>query len=304
MLSLSLLSVLLLFHQSLKVAAINDGSNVTVQQDNHFDILIFTQHWPFTTCIDWEDRSRKNSCSKIEEISWSVHGLWPTQFGKIAPGFCNSTWKFDYASVKDIRPELDVYWPDYEMRDHPNSLWTHEWEKHGTCAAQLEAMNSEEKYFQAGVDLSKQIKLTEWLKEKNIVPGPVRYTKAAIYNAVLEKTKFRPRIDCEYMEGVQFIKEIKICYNKNLTMVHCDNIVSTSPLGEPILNSHNSTGTCSDTKSFLYPAKMNPAYLSNLTSNHLTIGFIVFGCGLLVVMSLMVAMFVKQQPGRPSYNSL
>lgn len=267
------------------------NSTDIVQHDNHFDILIFTQHWPFTTCIDYENRSSKNSCSRIKEIVWSVHGLWPTQFGKIAPNFCNTTWKFDYASVENIRSELDVYWPDYEMRNHPHSLWTHEWEKHGTCAAQLPALGSEQKYFQGGIDLAKQIRLTEWLKEKNIVPGG-RYTKGAVYNAVLEKTKVRPHIDCEFIDGLQFIKEIKVCFSKNLTLVHCDNIVGAE---EQTLNAfHNSTGSCHDNTPFLYPAKMSPAYLSNLTSNHLTIGFLVFGCGLLVIMSLMVAIFVKQ----------
>ena len=32
--------------------------------DNHFDLLIFTQHWPYTTCLDWEEK-RHGSCSKI-----------------------------------------------------------------------------------------------------------------------------------------------------------------------------------------------------------------------------------------------
>ena len=36
--------------------------------------------------------------------------------------------------------------------------------------------------------------------------GPAKYTKSEVYNAVLEKTKFRPHIDCEYIDGVQFIK--------------------------------------------------------------------------------------------------
>ena len=34
--------------------------------DNHFDLLIFTQHWPYTTCLDWEEK-RHGTCSKIGE---------------------------------------------------------------------------------------------------------------------------------------------------------------------------------------------------------------------------------------------
>jgi hypothetical protein len=30
-----------------------------------FDIFILTQHWPITTCIDWESKDRKNGCTKI-----------------------------------------------------------------------------------------------------------------------------------------------------------------------------------------------------------------------------------------------
>jgi len=303
---LLLIFFVLIINYDLASCVTNSPDNV-VQHDNHFDLLIFTQHWPFTTCIDYENRSKKNSCSRIQDKVWSVHGLWPTQIGKIAPNFCNTTWKFEYSSVANIRSDLDVYWPDYELRAHPNSLWTHEWEKHGTCAAQLTALGSEEKYFQAGIDLGKQIRLTEWLKEKNIVPGG-RYTKDEVYNAVIEKTKVRPHIDCEFMDGLQFIKEIKVCFSKNLTLVHCDNIIGdkTNIEGDNLNHWHNSTGSCHEDKEFLYPAKMNPAYLSSLTSNHLTIGFLIFGCGLLVIMSLMVSIFVKQGStrGRSGYESL
>jgi len=267
------------------------------KKDHHFDILIFTQHWPYTTCIDWEHRNDRNTCTKIKGEQWSVHGLWPTQFGKIAPGFCNSSWKFDYDSVANLRPELDMYWPDYEVRYTPYSLWTHEWEKHGTCAAQLDIMDTEEKYFQAGIDLAKQIKLNEWFQEKDIVPG-YKYLKSQMYEAILEKTKFRPHIDCEFISGVQFIKEIKVCFSKSLELVHCDNIVKRSH------KHHNSTGSCHDNLPFHYPARMNPSYLDNLTSNHMTIGFIVFTAGLLAIMSLMVATFVKNYKRRSGYESI
>ena len=72
-----------------------------------------------------------------------------------APSFCNSSWPFDVAVLDDIRGDMDTYWPDIEVhshcisgclaykalltypsqiRDAPNSLWDHEWSKHGTCA--------------------------------------------------------------------------------------------------------------------------------------------------------------------------
>lgn len=35
----------------------------------------------------------------------------------------------------------------------------HEWDKHGTCAAQVDALNSEKKYFGKSLDLYRQIDL-------------------------------------------------------------------------------------------------------------------------------------------------
>jgi hypothetical protein len=39
----------------------------------------------------------------------------------------------------------------------------HEWEKHGTCAAQVDALNSEKKYFGTSLDLYKQVNLNRWV---------------------------------------------------------------------------------------------------------------------------------------------
>lgn len=54
-----------------RVADEEDGSRVVGGErrhhaDNHFDLLIFTQHWPYTTCLDWEEK-RHGTCSKIGE---------------------------------------------------------------------------------------------------------------------------------------------------------------------------------------------------------------------------------------------
>jgi ribonuclease T2 len=261
-------------------------------KDTHFDILILTQHWPYTTCTDWEDRKPSNGCRKIDPASWSVHGLWPTQFGKIAPGYCNNTWKFDYDKIEPIRPKLDAYWPDFEIRDTPYSLWEHEWVKHGTCAAQLEPLNSELKYFGAGSDLSKQVPLTKWLAQNSITPGGT-YNKMDMYNAVLQNTKVRPHIDCEEIDGQQFIKEIKVCFSKNLTLVHCDNIVGD------LSGHHNSTGSCRDSTKVYYPSST-----SKPTSTHLVWG-LVFGLGgAIAVLALMVFIYVKTSRSRGGYEAI
>ena len=31
--------------------------------DHHFDFLMFTQLWPISNCIDWEERDHDNTCS-------------------------------------------------------------------------------------------------------------------------------------------------------------------------------------------------------------------------------------------------
>jgi len=271
-------------------------------KDTHFDILIMTQHWPYTTCRDWEERSHKNACTKIE-AKWSVHGLWPTQFGKIAPGFCNNTWKFEYSSIEKIRPELDLYWPDIEIRNEPNSLWTHEWEKHGTCAAQLKPLDSELKYFGAGVDLAKKLPLTDWLKEKNIIPG-AEYDTMSIYAAIQEKTVKRPHVDCEHLDGEQYIKEIKVCFAKDLSITDCDGIVSS---GSALGASKSSTGTCKHTQKVVYsstlPKVVYPGSLADHT--HLALGLVLGLGGSLTMLILMIAIYYKYgRASRRGYASI
>ena len=64
--------------------------------------------------------------------------------GSQGPFFCNSTWVFDPNGVKAIREELLQEWPNIHGSDTEDSLWKHEWEKHGTCAALDKHFSSDE----------------------------------------------------------------------------------------------------------------------------------------------------------------
>jgi hypothetical protein len=45
------------------------------KDNNDFDILIFTQHWPYTVCSEWMEQNKANECSlPKEKNSWTIHG--------------------------------------------------------------------------------------------------------------------------------------------------------------------------------------------------------------------------------------
>jgi len=227
------------------------------KHDNHFDVLILTQHWPYTTCMEWEDR--KGGCRKIERAMWTVHGLWPTQIGRIAPGFCNTSWPFDHKLLRPIKGNLTVYWPDVEIRNKPDSLWSHEWVKHGTCAAQLQETDSELKYFSKGLELAVENPVTQWIHDAGILPNKkgISFEMKPVWEAMVAGTGgFKPHIDCEEIEGEIFIKEIKVCYDKQFNRVHCDGIVSSRWEDEEVDSSAGDRmlGTCMRYPNFLYPS--------------------------------------------------
>jgi len=235
-----------------------DADDQKTKKDHHFDLLVFTQHWPHTTCLDWEERRTGNKCTKISHANWTVHGLWPTQYGKIAPGFCNSTWKFDPKVLDPIMEEMMEFWPDVEMRGQPDSLWDHEWCKHGTCATQLKETKDELSYFSKGCELARENPITEWLEKAGVVPADDQsYSLDQVWGAVMQGTEgTKPHIDCVKIEGQVFLSEIKVCYYKNFTRASCEGIKSSG--GSEMM------GKCTRYPSFYYPTNaVPPSHISS-----------------------------------------
>ena len=68
------------------------------------------------------------------KAGWKVHGLWPNRYGEVQPLYCDKSWLYEDQEMEPIRAELEQFWPDHAMRKVDESLWSHEWSKHGTCA--------------------------------------------------------------------------------------------------------------------------------------------------------------------------
>lgn len=98
-----------------------------IADDNHaFDLLIFTQQWPVTTCIEWMESSKEHTCllPSPKEI-WTIHGVWPTRFGTLGPAFCNKTATFDPDQLEPFKDQLQQFWINIEkgiLDDKYNNL--------------------------------------------------------------------------------------------------------------------------------------------------------------------------------------
>ncbi|XP_054003039.1 ribonuclease Oy [Hylaeus anthracinus] len=193
---------------------------------SNFDVLIFTQHWPQTVCYLWKESSASHTCSlPRDNDEWTIHGLWPSEYHKLGPQFCNRSLPFNETALKPLWSQLQEKWIDVEYGRESSSLWKHEWEKHGTCSTMLENVNTEVKYFKKGLDLLSQYDMKNVLAKAQILPGN-SYAMTDIFNAIQRILGKRGTVICQKDKKTKksYIFEIRICFNKNFELIDCDGV--------------------------------------------------------------------------------
>lgn len=131
-------------------------------------------------------------------------------------------------------------------------LWKHEWLKHGTCAMVLPELSNENKYFGQGLSWLQQYSMSSILQKGGIVPDR-NHTLITIHQAVTNALKRNPSIHCIQDNHELYLSEIRICFNKSLSLVDCDGVVGLSevavdyPGGKIITN-------CDLSKPIQYPS--------------------------------------------------
>ncbi|KAM7135004.1 ribonuclease T2 isoform 2-T2 [Molossus nigricans] len=188
--------------------------------DSEWRKLIMVHHWPATVCKEVED-----DCKDPPDY-WTIHGLWADRAEQ-----CNRSWPFHLEEIKDLLQDMRIYWPDViHSPSNRSSFWKHEWEKHGTCVAQLDALDSQRKYFGKGLDLYRGLALNSMLQKLGILPSGNYYQVSDIKDALASLYGVVPKVQClppEQGEGVQTLGQIELCLTKDLQLRNC-----TEP-GEP-----------------------------------------------------------------------
>lgn len=197
------------------------------ETNTNWDFLVFSQQWPQTTCQIWKDQSSKHQCDIPTVVdSWTVHGIWPSVSKGSDPAFCNNTWAFNITELQPLIPELETYWPNVYLGTSQDDFWKHEWTKHGTCAASDSYIEGEYNYFHAGLKLVKKYNLNEILNNMGIIPTlEESYKLSDFHSAIISSLGVNGTIACynEKEDKQHWIKEIRICLNKNLHAIKCPN---------------------------------------------------------------------------------
>ncbi|XP_011878505.1 PREDICTED: ribonuclease Oy [Vollenhovia emeryi] len=228
-----------------KQQTFNNRKEYKQQTSNEFDVLIFTQQWPFTACLVWTQDSSTHSCVLPNHDSWTIHGIWPTKYNTLGPQFCNNTSKFDPSFLKPIEKELTENWLDIHKGSKPYSFWKHEWDKHGTCAVAMKPLDNEFNYFQTGLKLLKEYNMMDVLAKANILPGnryKVEDMLTKIEKILTKKGQIMCIIDKETQES--YVMEIRICFDKTLQLIDCNGIYhfpTNCNRSKPIIYPSNTT---------------------------------------------------------------
>ncbi|XP_019723536.1 ribonuclease T2-like isoform X1 [Hippocampus comes] len=175
--------------------------------------VIFTLQWPGGFCQSLDNASL---CHIPEHVgTWIIHGLWPMKVQE-----CCRCWPMFLSDVQELREALDERWPSLLKSRSSFHFWRDEWEKHGTCAACVEGLNSPLRYFQTCLKLRQHFDLHKALEGGGIRPSCDRtYKLAEVQDVLFPLIGGKCEIQCvkdDQEREVWF--QVKILLSRNLTI--------------------------------------------------------------------------------------
>ncbi|KAJ9709316.1 hypothetical protein PVL29_001002 [Vitis rotundifolia] len=173
-----------------------------------FDFFYLVQQWPGSYC------DSKQSCcyptTGKPDADFGIHGLWPNYEDGSYPSNCDSSNPYDESKISDLIRSMQEEWPTLACPSGNGSkFWAHEWDKHGTCS---ESLLSQHQYFEAALDLKKDVDLLQILKKAGIRANGESYTLNNIKNAIKDAVGITPWIECNVdSSGNSQLYQVYLC---------------------------------------------------------------------------------------------
>lgn len=173
-----------------------------------FDFFYLVQQWPGSYC------DSKQSCcyptTGKPDADFGIHGLWPNYRDGSYPSNCDSNNPYDESEISDLIRSMQEEWPTLACPSGNGSkFWAHEWDKHGTCS---ESVLSQHQYFEAALDLKKDVDLVQILKKAGIRANGESYPLNDIKDAIKDAVGVTPWIECNVdSSGNSQLYQVYLC---------------------------------------------------------------------------------------------
>lgn len=156
-------------------------------------LLLLTQFWDYSPAIGPSD-------------SWTIHGLWPDTCTGGYDSDCDPARNNNniasvlrtssHPNASETLDTMNQYW--LALNGNDGQLWSHEWNKHGTCVSTIKPSCYKEEgytqnedivdFFTTTVDLFHTYNVYEALQEAGITPSyNKRYTLEQLHQATKDK---------------------------------------------------------------------------------------------------------------------
>eukprot|EP00054_Salpingoeca_dolichothecata_P036478 m.7583 g.7583 ORF g.7583 m.7583 type:complete len:236 (+) comp6760_c0_seq1:41-748(+) len=195
---------------------------VLVASARAFDVFLYVNQWPPALCAT---TPASQGC-KIPKIvkGWTIHGLWASNTEGTDPSYCDPSKPFNWADISSLAPQLNTSWPNLFTNTEYTSFWSHEWEKHGTCAESVSALSDEFKFFDETLGLHEKYDVLSTLSAGGITPSAyATYKLADIQNAIHTKFGVTPVVYCSYDSSTKkaTLLQVAVCFSKSLEIIAC-----------------------------------------------------------------------------------
>jgi ribonuclease T2 len=158
-----------------------------------FDFYVMSLSWSPDYCAGNDDPQQ---CSVGKKLGFVLHGLWP-QYTRGYPADCSNV-----KLPKDVQAKFPNLYPS-------TSLYTHEWDKHGTCS---------------GLTPVDYMMLAKTLKESIAIPAAYRSParafrttpaelKAAFVEANASLNEDELAVQCS--GSGRFLQELRMCFSRD-----------------------------------------------------------------------------------------
>ncbi|CDK30067.1 unnamed protein product [Kuraishia capsulata CBS 1993] len=169
-------------------------------------ILLQTQFWDYLPPVGPDDM-------------FTLHGLWPDNCDGSYEQFCHNSETIQSGKKileafgeYDLLEKMNRIWKNFNGDD--DSLWVHEFNKHGTCMTTLSPSCYDQSnysvnqnvvdFYRASVDLYEQLPTFKWLSDNGIVPSEEQtYSKQQIEDTLSARFGQPVFVSCNRYHALQ-----------------------------------------------------------------------------------------------------